>query len=42
MKEFVAGMDLMTAYKDEDGEPIEALQPKLTFNPVTQRIYQVK
>lgn len=33
-------MDLMTAYRDEDDQPMEALQPKLTFNPVIQRVYQ--
>ncbi len=33
-------MDLEKAFVDEDGEPLEALQPKLTFNPVMQRVFQ--
>ena len=33
-------MDLMTAATNEDGDPEEALQPKSTFNPVVQRLYQ--
>ena len=40
MDAFMQKMDLMTAYTDEDGEEMEALQPKLTFNPVIQHIYQ--
>ena len=30
----------MTAAINEDGDPEEALQPKSTFNPVVQRMYQ--
>ena len=26
--------------RDEDGEDCEALQPKLTMNPLTQRVFQ--
>ena len=40
MKDLVGSMDLMAGMLDEDGQPMEALQPKMTFNPVTQRIYQ--
>ena len=40
MDAFVNGMDLMTAATNEDGDPEEALQPKSTFNPVVQRLYQ--
>ena len=40
MDAFVSGMDLMTAAINEDGDPEEALQPKSTFNPVVQRMYQ--
>jgi ATP-dependent DNA helicase 2 subunit 2 len=36
----ISSMDLMTADKDEDGEDCEALQPKLTMNPLTQRVFQ--
>jgi hypothetical protein len=40
VKDLVSSMDLMVGAVDEDGQPMEALQPKMTFNPVTQRIYQ--
>lgn len=40
MDNFVEKMDLMTAWKDQDGDEMEALQPKETYNPVAQRIYQ--
>ncbi|EDV20349.1 uncharacterized protein TRIADDRAFT_61074 [Trichoplax adhaerens] len=38
--DLVTSMDLSRAYRDDDGELIEALKPKLTFNPVLQRSYQ--
>ena len=31
----------LTLCRDEDGESVEALQPKKTFNPVLQRMFQV-
>ncbi len=42
MRDFIENMDLMSAYYDEDRNAVEALQPKMTYNPVTQRINQVK
>jgi len=30
----------MTAGKDDDGEPVEALKPKYTYNPSLQHFYQ--
>jgi len=36
----IQSLDLMTASKDEDGEPMESLKPKFTYNPVLQRFYQ--
>ena len=32
--------NLMTAGRDEDGDPMEALKPRHTYNPVLQRLYQ--
>lgn len=29
-----------TVPRDENGEPCEVLQPKLTMNPLTQRVFQ--
>ena len=40
MREFIEKNDLTTAYRDDSGEVMEALQPKNTFNPLIQRIYQ--
>jgi len=40
MDEFVNKMDLMEAFHDEDGDPMEAVQPKDTFNPTHQRMYE--
>eukprot|EP00040_Diaphanoeca_grandis_P018567 m.97702 g.97702 ORF g.97702 m.97702 type:complete len:717 (+) comp27002_c0_seq1:212-2362(+) len=40
MDQFVQKMDLMEAFYDEDGDPMEAVQPKDTFNPVHQRMYE--
>lgn len=40
MDAFVKKMDLSTALRDEDDEPVEALQPKNTFNPVVQHLNQ--
>ena len=37
----IDALDLMNAQVDEDGEPCEALDPELTFNPVLQYFYQV-
>eukprot|EP00742_Colponemidia_sp_Colp-10_P004962 GILJ01005302.1.p1 GENE.GILJ01005302.1~~GILJ01005302.1.p1 ORF type:complete len:723 (-),score=144.13 GILJ01005302.1:98-2182(-) len=36
----VRALDLMVAAEDDDGEPAEALKPKMVFNPVLQRFYQ--
>jgi ATP-dependent DNA helicase 2 subunit 2 len=36
----ISSMDLMSADRDEDGERCEALKPKLTMNPLTQRVFQ--
>jgi ATP-dependent DNA helicase 2 subunit 2 len=33
-------LDLMTAEKDDEGEPMEALNPKYTYNPALQHFYQ--
>lgn len=33
-------LDLTTAAKDDDGQPVEALKPKNTYNPVLQHFYQ--
>jgi len=38
--ELVRSMNLMTAARDDDDEPIEALKPRYTFNPALQRFYQ--
>ena len=38
--ELIRSMNLMTAGRDEDNEPIEALIPKYTYNPILQRFYQ--
>src|SRR5262245_40655856 len=35
----VDSLDLMNG-KDDDGEPMELLNPKYTFNPALQRFYQ--
>lgn len=39
-RNLVDSMDLMEAFEDEDGDLIEALKPKNTYNPVLQRFYQ--
>ncbi|KAL9961622.1 hypothetical protein ACROYT_G030604 [Oculina patagonica] len=36
----ITAMDLTDAQRDEDGQPIEALKCKTTFNPVRQRVFQ--
>eukprot|EP01094_Clydonella_sp_ATCC50884_P012155 TRINITY_DN2207_c0_g1_i1.p1 TRINITY_DN2207_c0_g1~~TRINITY_DN2207_c0_g1_i1.p1 ORF type:complete len:785 (-),score=247.92 TRINITY_DN2207_c0_g1_i1:306-2513(-) len=36
----INSLNLMTAAKDEDGDPMEALKPKHTYNPTLQRFYQ--
>ncbi|XP_015762651.1 PREDICTED: X-ray repair cross-complementing protein 5-like [Acropora digitifera] len=36
----ITSMDLTNAQRDEDGQPIEALKCKTTFNPVRQRVFQ--
>jgi ATP-dependent DNA helicase 2 subunit 2 len=38
--DLITSMDLMHGARDEDGELVEALQPKKTFNPVLQRMFQ--
>lgn len=38
--QLIDSMDLASAIKDEDGEAVETLKPKLTFNPYLQRLYQ--
>ncbi len=39
-EQLINSLDLMTASQDEDGNQIEALKPKYTYNPVLQRFYQ--
>lgn len=39
-EDLVRSMNLMTAARDDDGDPTEALVPKHTFNPALQRFYQ--
>lgn len=39
MREWISGMDLMTAARDEDGEVMEALRPGDTFNITFQAHY---
>eukprot|EP00041_Stephanoeca_diplocostata_P033520 m.1109848 g.1109848 ORF g.1109848 m.1109848 type:complete len:750 (+) comp24355_c0_seq7:88-2337(+) len=41
MDAYVDQLDLMSAYKDDTGDPMEALQPKMTFDPIEQRLRQV-
>jgi hypothetical protein len=36
----ISTMDLMTADRDEEGKPCEAVKPKLTMNLLTQRVFQ--
>ncbi|KAJ7388679.1 X-ray repair cross-complementing protein 5 [Desmophyllum pertusum] len=36
----ITAMDLTDAHRDEDGQTIEALKCKTTFNPVRQRVFQ--
>jgi ATP-dependent DNA helicase 2 subunit 2 len=40
MDAFIDQMDLTQAMADDEGSTAEALQPKQTFNPVIQHIYQ--
>ncbi|ELR21345.1 ATPdependent DNA helicase [Acanthamoeba castellanii str. Neff] len=36
----IDSMDLMTAATDEDGNPMEAVKPKYTYNPALQNLYR--
>jgi ATP-dependent DNA helicase 2 subunit 2 len=40
-EELINSLDLTKAASDEDGNPIEALKPKYTYNPALQHFYQV-
>ncbi|XP_071033496.1 X-ray repair cross-complementing protein 5 isoform X2 [Parasteatoda tepidariorum] len=38
--DFITSMDLSTANMDDEGNLVEALKPKTTYNPYLQRLYQ--
>eukprot|EP01132_Coremiostelium_polycephalum_P004803 gene4803-5989_t len=39
-QDLIDSMDLMKADEDEEGEPIPALRPRYTYNPLLQHFYQ--
>eukprot|EP01114_Cavostelium_apophysatum_P020328 TRINITY_DN6786_c0_g1_i1.p1 TRINITY_DN6786_c0_g1~~TRINITY_DN6786_c0_g1_i1.p1 ORF type:complete len:724 (+),score=198.04 TRINITY_DN6786_c0_g1_i1:75-2246(+) len=39
-EELIRSLDLMKSAEDEEGNPMEALKPKHTYNPALQRFYQ--